>query len=192
MAKKLTNKQRLDLILNTAGSPCATKRFSPVENVGYLIDRSKLDHPKDWLIHDTGSFLYGSRSLALMENGRIKALKQEPDMVPVGAYLVLSISWKHDNAEDFKRQSTSVRTSDGEMDVALLEFRFTGPPHPVSPRINSRGKPVIPVLPSVKEAIKRKIQDNPEMGPKSVMVAVAGDATMKSTVELPRNTNQVW
>ena len=170
-----------------------TQRVSPVENVGYLIDRSSLDHPKDWLVHDTGSFRYGSRSIALIENGKMKALQKEPETVPVGAYLVFSISWKHSNSEDFKRQSTTVRTSDGEMNIALLEYRFTGPPHPVSPKINSRGKALIPILPSVKQAtIKRTTQEHPEMGSRSAMVTVEGNLTTNLMDKLPRNMNQVW
>ena len=170
-----------------------TQRVSPVENVGYLVDRSSLDHPKDWLVHDTGSFRYGSRSIALMQNCYIKALQKEPETVPVGAYLVFSISWKHSNSEDFKRQSTTVCTSDGEMNIALLEYRFTGQPHPVYPKINNRGKALIPVLPSVKQAtIKRRIHDHLEKGNQSVMVTVAEDTMRNSMAKVARNTKEVW
>ena len=183
--------ERLRLILNEDNSPLVTKRVSPFENVGFLVDRSCLEHPKEWLIHNAGSFKYNGRSIAIVENGNLKKVSKIPHTIAEGTYVVDSVSWKHLNADDFRRQSTTVRSSTGEFDVALLEFRFTGEPHLVIPKANKHGKPILSVLPSVKESIKQTIRENPEMGSKSLMTKFTGDTKQKAAVEMPVSTEQV-
>ena len=74
----LTSEQRMNLIILAPDSFHCTERPSPVENVAFLVDRSKLAHPNDWVVHDKGSFRNYSRTNTLISSEYHKPKKRKP------------------------------------------------------------------------------------------------------------------
>jgi len=188
----LSAEDRMKIVLTAPPSFHGSERPSPVENIALLIDRRQLTHPKDWVVHNKGSFKNFSRSYTMVSSNSKPRKCRSKEVIPRGSMLVTTIHYRHMNHSDFRRRTTVVESSDGEVDVGLLEYFFDGDQHPVTPKLNSRGKPFVPICASTKHAIAMQIKNNPEMDAKSIYLnSLPADVTMVSYCELPRNPAQV-
>ena len=131
-----------------------------------MVDRSELKGAKDWLTTDVGSFEHRGSSARvftiaegeIVESYTWRGKKKEGPPLKQSQYIVRNVYHRHKKYQDFVRTSTTISDSSGsELQLGLIEYRFTGSEHRVSPHKNPRsGKSFIPTTPSTRDALKVK------------------------------------
>ena len=126
----------------------------------FVVDRSQLKSAKDWLSTDVGSFEHrgsSARLFTIVEGEIVDSYtwrgKKSPPLKE-GQYLVRNVFYRHKKYTDFVRTATTISDSNGsELQLGMIEYRFTGGEHHVSPHKNPRsGKSFIPTTPSTRDA----------------------------------------
>ena len=95
---------------------------------------------------------------------------------------------------DFKRRVTSATTQITpriDLDEVFVEFWFDGAPHPIQPKLNRKGEPFVPTLPSVMASLKESATNNKEKGAKTIFTESVSNVATKKSAEMPRNAKQV-
>ena len=86
-----------------------------------------------------------------------------------GQYIVRNVYYRHEKYQDFVRTATTISDSTGgELQLGLLDYRFSRSVHHVSPHKNPRsGKSFLATTPSTRDAIKEKVTSH--QGPSSIV-----------------------
>jgi hypothetical protein len=150
------------LFLDVDSKKVCSKRPNGVqENACFVIDRSQLKHPEDWLITDVGSFEHcGSSSRVftivdgnIVHSQQVRGKKRTPLARGDNEYLVRNVYYRHKKYHDFSRTVTTMTDHKGEeLPLGMIEYHFINVEHSVSPH-KKQGKPFIPTAPSTRKAI---------------------------------------
>ncbi|XP_031553337.1 uncharacterized protein LOC116290448 [Actinia tenebrosa] len=163
------------LVLDVNHDKVCIKRPNNVqENSLFVMNRSKLKNEADWLMTDLGAFdNRGSNAWSFVVQGNTVVESQfvrnwKTLEMTKGQYILKNVFYRHKKYKDFLRTSTVVLDHNGkELPLALLEYRYTGNEHHVSPHKNPRtGKSFVQTAPSTKAKIKEKVKGH--QGPSSI------------------------
>ena len=134
------------LLLDVDETKICTKRPNGVEeNAFFVVDRSELKSAKDWLTMDVGSFEHcgsSARVFTIAEGEIVESYtwhgkKKESPPLKQSQYIVRNVYHRHKKYQDFVHTSTTISDSSGnELQLGLIEYRFTGSEHHVSPHKN--------------------------------------------------------
>lgn len=180
---------------------CSKRPNGVAENAFFVVDRSQLKSAKDWLSTDVGSFEHrgsSARVFTIVEGEIVDSYtwrgKKSPPLKE-GQYLVRNVFYRHKKYTDFVRTATTISDSTGsELQLGMIEYRFTGGEHHVSPHKNPRsGKSFIPTTPSTRDALKVKASSH--KGPSSIfdetIEEAGGIVHCEITADMPRNAKQI-
>ena len=112
-----------------------------------------------------------------------------------GQYLVRNVYHRHKKYKDFLRTATTISDLTGsELQLGLIEYRFKGTEHHVSPHKNPRsGRSFVPTTPSTRDAIKGKATSH--KGPSSIfdeaVEEAGGIVHCEVAVDMPRDVKQI-
>lgn len=136
-----------------------------MENVAFVVDRTKLKNREDWLVADLGAFENrgSSARVFLINDNRVvesrfsKGTKAEKQQLQRGEYMVRNVFERH-KKYDFNRTSTVITRWDGEeLPLGLIQFTFAEEEHGISPHKHPRsGKQFIPTAPSTKAKLLKE------------------------------------
>ena len=192
------------LLLDVDETKICSKRPNGVEgNAFFVVDRSQLKSAKDWLTTDVSSFEHRGSSARVftVEADEIVAShtwrgkKSNSPSLKQGQYLVRNVYHRHKKYKDFLRTATTISDSTGrELQLGLIEYRFTGSEHHVSPHKNPRsGKSYIPTTPSTRHDIKLKVTSH--KGPSRIfdetIEEAGGIVHCEIAADMPRDVKQV-
>ena len=113
-----------------------------MRNCGFVIDRSTLRDPSDWLATDLGSFERCGPSARVFEvNGSeivnsctSRGRKKDIANLKKNEYLVKTVVSRHRRYTDFQRTATVILDSTGnELQMGLIQHAFVGEEHKISP-----------------------------------------------------------
>lgn len=131
------------LLLDVDETKICSKRPNGVEgNAFFVVDRSQLKSAKDWLTTDVDSFEHRGSSARVftVEADEIVAShtwhgkKSNSPSLKQAQYLVRNVYHRHKKYKDFLRTANTISDSTGrELQLGLIEYRFTGSEHHVSP-----------------------------------------------------------
>ena len=190
------------LLLDVDPTKICSKRPNGVdENAFFVVDRSQLKDYKDWLITDVGSFEHrgsSARVFTIIEGEIVESKtwrsKNSPSLKK-GQYLVRNVYHRHKKYKDFLRTATTISDLTGsEMQLGLIEYRFTGTEHHVSPHKTPRsGRSFVPTAPSTRVAIKGKATSH--KGPSSIfdeaVEEAGGIVHCEVAADMPRDVKQI-
>lgn len=135
------------LLLDVDTTKKCSKRPNGVEeNAFFVVDRSQLKSAKDWLTTDVGSFEHrgsSARVFTIVEDEIVESEtwrgKKRGLSLKQGQYIARNVYYRHKKYQDFVRTATTISDSTwGELQLGLLEYRFAGTEHHVSPHQKSR------------------------------------------------------
>ena len=182
---------------------CTKRRNCVMRYCGFVIDRSTLRDPSDWLTTDLGSFERRGPSARVFEvNGSeilnscsSRGRKEDNANLKKNEYLVKTVVSRHRRYTDFQRTATVILDSTGnELQLGLIQYAFVGEEHKISPHKHPVSKkPFIPTAPSTSKLIQQEVHGF--RGPSSIFdVAVeraGGIAGCEEMGDMPRDKKQV-
>lgn len=192
------------LLLDVDSTKICSKRPNGVEeNAFFVVDRSQLKSAKDWLVTDVGCFEHRGSSARIftieedqiVESKRWRGKKNNSTSLGQGQYVARNVYHRHKKYQDFVRTATTISDFTGsELQLGLIEYRFTGVEHHVSPHKNPRsGKSFVSTTPSTREAIKRKATSH--KGPSSIfdesVEEAGGIVHCEVAADMPRDVKQI-
>ncbi|KAJ7375266.1 hypothetical protein OS493_002013 [Desmophyllum pertusum] len=170
------------LLLDVDSTKICTKRPNGVhENSFFVIDRAQLKNASDWLMTDVGAFDHRG--------------KAEQPQLREGEYLIRNLFFRHKNYNDFLRTATTLVDCHGdELQLGLIEYRYTGEEHHVSPHKNLRtGKTFVQTAPSTRDELKFKVKGH--QGPSSIfdeaVEKAGGIFGCEVMADMPRDVKQI-
>lgn len=164
------------LLLDVDTTKICSKRPNGVKNAFFVVDPYQLKSAKDWLMTDVGSLEHRGSSAHVFTIAEDEIVESETWRgkksglsLKQGQYIVRNVYYRHKKYQDFVRTATTISDSTaGELQLGLLEYRFTGSEHQVSLHKNPQsGKSSIPTTPSTRNAIKEKATSH--KGPSSIL-----------------------
>ena len=191
------------LLLDVDSSKVCTKRPNGVqENCFFVVDRAQLKNASDWLMTDVGAFdhrgvsgrIFKTEDNQILESTLFRGKKSEVPRLNEGEYLVKNVFYRHKKYKDFLRTATTVLDSHGKLQLGLIEYRYKGEEHHVSPHKNPRtGKTFIQTAPSTREELKLKVRGH--QGPSSIFDEVTersgGIIDCDMMADMPRDVKQI-
>lgn len=193
------------LVLNVDDARVSINRPLAVqENAIFVIKRTCLKSPDDWLQDDHGSFENKGHSGLIVtsdEDGvfteRLPRRKQERPLLEQGQYLVKTTYWTHRKHKDFKRKTVEVINWKNEVEpLGMMQYFFEDEPHNVSPKKHGNakgGERFYPTSRSTKSNISKRVRSC--QGPSKIYDQAFQDAggmfAIKAVSDLPRNSRQV-
>lgn len=192
------------LLLDVDSSKICTTRPNGVqENCFFVIDRAQLKNASDWLMTDVGAFdhrgvsarILRTENKQIVESTLFKGKTSDYPQLREGEYLIRNVFFRHKKYHDFLRTVTTLRDFTGdELQLGLIEYRYKGEPHHVSPHKNPRsGKTFTQTAPSTRKELKVRVKGH--QGPSSIFDEVTeksgGIFACDMMADLPRDIKHV-